>query len=166
MLAKGRLLPWVMGCLLLNSAIAGASDWESCNEALQALRIESRRASFETLETPRKEKQLIACNKDMDSFNINHERCRRIKGEYLRQVDEMQAALARVQEAIFDVELSCYYAVQVGVIRENRFEKKDLAERMCQRLKKYTRNMPTEKQLELCRKVHFPGDCQECLTPK
>lgn len=160
------LISTFMVCKLFSPLLAVAGGLDACNEALQALRSAARLASFETLETPRKEKQVKKCQELIDKYDINHARCQRIKKEHKFQVEKMQDALADVQAAIFQVELSCNDSLPLGTGNSLKSDYVKLLQGLCSSLKVSTRDMTPEERLAFCNRIHFPGDCSKCLAPR
>ena len=162
---KRRLLPWLIASLLISPATAGAGDWDSCNEGLQELRSASRRAGFESLKIPHKERQLNNCLALANKYTGYSERCRSLREEYQRQVHKMEDALAEVQSANHRVELACFNAPRIeGSGQRSSIERK-LHESRCASLKRITAKMPLAAQLDFCKRVRFPGGCNKCLSP-
>ncbi len=159
---KRFLIPGIMACLLFCPAMTAAEDWGTCHEALQELRVASRRASFETLETLRKEKQLNDCL----PVKYYHGRCEVIQEEVQSQRARVRSALAQLQAAIFQVELSCRQCLPLGAKGSPKGDQDNLLRDMCARLKSATQDLSPEERMALCQKLHFPGDCSQCLGPR
>ena len=162
---KWRMLPGIMACLLAGSSLASADGWDACNKALQELRSASRRASFESLETPRKEKQLKDCLALAEKYEPFGDRCPPFKKQYQLQVAKAAAALAKVQAAIYLMELSCFYSPATGKSGPQPSVSPELQKSRWSSLKKLLAKMPLAEQLDFCKRVRFPGDCKKCLTP-
>ena len=101
------MLPLVLLWLFCAAWPAGAEDWQPCHEALQNLRSAARRASLETLEASRKDRQLQECLTQFNQFSGYGEYCERLKGEYQRRIIEVKAALAELRSAVSQAEKCC-----------------------------------------------------------
>lgn len=107
MSSKSRMPALVLLLLFCAAWPAGAEDWEPCHQALQTLRSAARRASLETLEASRKDRQLQECLRQSNQYRGYSEYCEKLKGEYQRRIAEMKAALADLRSAVSQAEKCC-----------------------------------------------------------
>lgn len=158
---KRFLILGTLACVLFCPATSSAEDWGACHQALKEMRVASRRASFETLETHRKEKQLTDCL----AVKYYHGRCPAIEKDLQFQRERMRSALASTQAAIFQVELSCRQFLPLGREGSPKGDHYELWLGMCAKLKSTTKGMSPAARIDFCQKLHFPGDCSQCLAP-